>query len=183
MILPDYLLPEVIKFCQAKNIPINNGNVPKIYAGEINDFINHQLKLDREKTKAREEMNNASVGMQIKNIMAGLRVESPIEECLLNALTVEGLAPYLKTQFQIGTKRVDFAFPIARLVVEADGVEYHRANKGQLEADQKRDVYLARRGWRVLHIEGLAIRRNIKLCIDRIKQELDGYLDKVAQEK
>ena len=90
-------------------------------------------------------------------------------------MVVEGLGKHLRTQFNIGSKRVDFAFPIAKLVVEADGKEYHRANQRQLDRDMQRDKYLARKGWRVLHIEGLAIRRNLGLCLEKIKEQLKPY--------
>lgn len=94
-----------------------------------------------------------------------------------------GLDIHCKPQFEIGTKRVDIAFPIAKLVVECDGKEFHHDNQDQIDRDQKRDIYLAKKGWRVLHIEGLAIRRNIDLCVEKIKEQLRPYIDLEAIKK
>ena len=176
MILPDYLWPAVKSYCEVRGIPVHRDKIPAEWAGEIEKFIQNRLRLDRQISKYSEEVNRWKAKTALDGIMKKLRVESPIEEILRDALIVDGLAKHLRTQFQIGTKRVDFAFPIAKLVVEADGKEFHRANATQLENDLKRDKYLARKGWRVLHIEGLAIRRNMGLCLQKIKEELKGYL-------
>ena len=177
MILPNYLLPEVKKFCKMQGISIVKNKIPEKHIKDIKDFVGNRLNIDRQITRKKEWFDNLKTKNILKNIIPQLKVtESPIEEYLLNALVNEGLSKHLRTQFEIGSKRVDFAFPIARLVVEADGKEYHRANQDQLERDQKRDKYLARKGWRVLRIEGLAIRRNIGLCIKKIKEQLKPYL-------
>ena len=75
-------------------------------------------------------------------------------------------------QYIIGTKMVDFAFPKQRLVVECNGYKWHKHDKGQIEGDIKRDIYLAKKGWRVLHFSGIQIRRNIRGCINEIKEAL-----------
>ena len=142
------------------------------YQKDIHDFIRNRLEKERKINREIEAFNKFKVRTTLGKILKRLQVESPIEEILRNALLMAGLGKHLRTQFKIGAKRVDFAFPIARLAVEADGKEYHRADILQLEKDLERDKYLARRGWRVLHIEGLAIRRNIQLCVEKIKEEL-----------
>ena len=80
--------------------------------------------------------------------------------------------PNVEEQYKIGTKRVDFAYPNQRLVIECDGYKWHRQDKEQIERDIERDKYLARKGWRVLHFSGVQIRRNIKGCINEIKEAL-----------
>lgn len=180
MILASYLDKEVRKFCEIKGIPISpKGAIPDKHKGEIEEFINNRLRADRNVNRRREQMNKMKIGTVLSNMLKGLKVESPIEEILRDAIIVEGLGKHLRTQFEIGNKRVDFAFPIAKLVVEADGKEYHRANITQLENDLQRDKYLARRGWKIIHIEGLAIRRNLKLCLDTIKEQLNPYITSI----
>jgi very-short-patch-repair endonuclease len=177
MILPDYLWPAVKSYCEVRGIPIHRDKIPAEWAGEIEKFIQNRLRLDRQISKYSEEVNKYKAKTVLDVMMSKLRVESPIEEILRDALIVDGLGKYMETQYQIGTKRVDFAFPLAKLVVEADGKEYHRANAAQLENDLKRDKYLARKGWRVLHIEGLAIRRTMKQCLEKIREELKPFLN------
>lgn len=175
MIYPDYLEIEVIKYCELANIPIKNGNIPSIFVTEVQKFINVKMKSDRFKTRAIEEANklrlNPIIEAQIKQT-----VESPIEEFMLTALVQNGLDKHCRPQFQIGTKRVDFAFPIAKLVVECDGRQYHFTDGELMEKDQKRDQYLAKKGWVVKHFDGLAIRRNIRNCMDEIQQYLEPFL-------
>ena len=182
MILPEYLLPEVKKFCKIRGIKIVGDKIPENIIKDVEDFISNRLRLDRQINKNLEQMNRVKVRTTLSDMMKKLKVESPIEEILRDALIIEGLGKYLRTQFEIGTKRVDFVFPIARLVVEADGKEYHRDNQDQLDRDMQRDKYLARKGYRVLHIEGLAIRRNIRFCIDKIKEELGDIFKGSAKE-
>jgi very-short-patch-repair endonuclease len=172
MILDTYLLEKAKKYCAIKGIRIIDGKIPQQYMGEVTEFLVRDQVQSRRFSKINEKVNRLKCNTTVQDLMSKLKIESPIEEVLRNALVVEGFGKHLRTQFEIGTKRVDFAFPIARLVIEADGKEYHRGNQDQLDRDMQRDKYLARKGWRVLHIEGTAIRRNIRLCIDKIKEEL-----------
>ncbi len=170
MLMPDYLKDEVEKYCFANNISITRGKVPANHINEVQIFIHNKLKRDRVKTRRIEEKDS----IKIENILGGLMgsvspCESPIEEFMYQAIKNAGLEDSCKPQFEIGTKRVDFAFPASMLIVECDGKEYHFTDEGQIEKDQARDKYLARKGWRVIHFEGLAIRRKIELCIEKIK--------------
>lgn len=178
MLLPSYLENAVKVYCEAKNIPFVGGSVPERYAREVEAFVLSKLAQDRKHTKKLELEYSRSMSGIVKTMMEGF-VESPIEEYLFQALVAHGLDKHCRPQFEIGKKRVDFAFPIARLAVECDGKQYHHTEQQQIEKDQERDKYLARKGWRVLHIEGLAIRRNIDLCIEKINEHLKPFLPKV----
>ncbi len=151
MILPDKYLGEVIKYCEIKNIPIKKRDI----------------------TRRLEEQGKMGLADSIGKIMCGIKQEeSPIEEYLWEALKRTELSFLAIRQFEIGKYRIDFAFPKYKLAVECDGAEYHRANILQLERDQVRDKYLAHKGWRTLRVEGIAIRRDITYCIERIKKAM-----------
>jgi very-short-patch-repair endonuclease len=180
MIIPDYLLEEVKKYCDIRNIQLIKNQVPSKNTREIEDFINNRMRKDRYMTRKQEEESKLLVRSGVDVVLSQImkyKIESPIEEYLRDALAKEDLLKYFKSQHHIGTKIVDFACPLASLVVECDGKEYHHQNQLQIDRDFERDKYLARKGWKVLHLEGLAIRRNIKLCMDKIKDILKLYIN------
>lgn len=178
MILTDHAENLIAKYCAGRGIKIIRGKIPDQYAGEIKAYLNRELKLSRFNTKRMEKDSEASIKNIMHSMTGKLRdlCESPIEDYLYKALEVEGLVKHFKCQFEIGKYRVDFACPIAKLIVECDGKEYHFTEQSQIERDQKRDQYFARKGWRVLHLEGYAIRKNIKLCIDNILDQINPYI-------
>lgn len=173
MIMSDYMKIEVEEYCKSMEIPMIRGKVRHTHIKEVEIFIHDKMKSDRIKTRKIEQGDKAKLS-NIINIMVGgfNKCESPIEEFMFQAIKNAKLALDCEPQFQIGTKRVDFAFPKSMLVVECDGKEYHFTDEGQIERDQQRDKYLSRKGWRVLHFEGLVIRRKIELCIEKIKKNL-----------
>lgn len=179
MILEDKFMEEITKFCKIKNIPIVNGKIPPVYEGEIKEYIQSRLKKERQVTARLEESIQQKIDFSIWGIMKKWdndRFDSPIEDYLWDALEREELSFMARRQFEIGHYKIDIAFPNAKLAIECDGAEYHRGNELQLERDQKRDKYLARKGWRTLRIEGIAIRRDINYCIERIKRGLGDLL-------
>ncbi len=178
MILEEHLKESVRKYCEMKNIPISKfGKVSRGYEREISEFVVDKMKRSIQTTRRIERENKLKIGVILKEACGGYDVlESPIEEYLYKALEGEGLDKHCKPQFEIGKKRVDFAFPIAKLVVECDGREYHHTEQWQIERDLERDKYLARKGWMVIHLEGIAIRRNINLCLDKIKRGLKPFI-------
>jgi very-short-patch-repair endonuclease len=178
MILPDYLEKEVKKYCRFKKIPCKNGIVSSFYITEVKQFIEERLQKDRIVTRRQETLDQKIEKMHIKYCMKGMEPQISIEDYMKEALEKAGLYKYCKQQFPVGSKFIDFAFLEAKLALECDGHEYHHSEAWQIERDQKRDIYLARKGWRVLHIEGLAIRRNISLCIEKIEQVLEPFLTK-----
>lgn len=86
---------------------------------------------------------------------AGPVADSVFETRLFRALTRAGLpAPARQYRVRDGRRTiavVDFAFPEARVAVEADGYRWH-AGKRRWERDLARRNELATRGWRVVHV-------------------------------
>lgn len=177
MIYPEHLQGKVLEFCQISGIPIINGIAQGKYTEQITRFIDHTMKQERSKTRFTEELGAFGISLEVQK-QFGSFTESPIEDFMYQGMIAAGLDKHCRPQFEIGTKRVDFAFPIAKLVVECDGKKYHHTDGEQIERDQKRDIYLAKKGWQVLHFEGLAIRRNIKLCIEMIESRVNPFLGK-----
>jgi len=177
MIFEEKLLEEITKYCIIKNIPIKNGKIPVFYEREINGYIRERLEKERGVTRRSEENIQLRMDYSIQNIitklLVGIKIESPLEEYLWDALEKEELSYLAKKQFEIGKYKIDIAFPVAKLAIECDGAEYHRSNIQQLERDQKRDIYLARKGWRTMRFAGIEIRRDIKFCIKKIKEAIN----------
>lgn len=175
MILEDKFLKEAVKFCRIHDIPIKNGRIPEEYVDDIQEYIKQRMDKERAITRRLEESISLKIESSLGGLMQkmqGMIIDSPIEEYLWHALEKEELSFMARRQFEIGPYKIDIAFPMAKVAIECDGAEYHRSNQLQLERDQKRDKYLARKGWRTLRIEGIAIRRDISYCIERIKQAL-----------
>lgn len=176
MILPEFFERELIKYCEIHKIPIRNGMIPIKYKSAIETYIEDRLRKERFVTRQQEEKNRLTITLTLASIMGRIQPnESPIEMYLWDALEREGLTYMARKHFGVGCYEIDIAFPVCKLAIECDGVEYHRANQLQLERDQKRDKYLAQKGWRTLRIEGIAIRRNINFCIEKIKNMLGDF--------
>lgn len=173
----DLLEKHTNDFCKINNIPLSRGAVPVKYTAQLRGFIHRRMEQDRKFMRKKEGRDARVICNIVPNILKDFKVvESPIEEFMLNAFAVEGIGIYCRPQFEIGKHRVDFAFPVARLAVECDGKEYHFSDTLQIERDQKRDKYLAKKGWIVMHFDGLIIRRNMEVCIKKIKKHLDMFL-------
>lgn len=169
MSFKDHYYEEVNKFCKLSGIPISGGCINNTDRDKIENFLHMKIKQEKGFTRSLERKNSVSTVM---DSMKKMVCDSPIEKYLWDALVHFGLDTKAKMQYEIGKYRIDIAFPDSRLAVECDGAQYHRANQLQLERDQKRDKYLARKGWRTLRFEGIAIRRNIYYCIGEIKKNL-----------
>ena len=80
---------------------------------------------------------------------AGLPARSELERRALELFERAGLArPRVNTLVSTpaGPLEVDFCWPDRRLVVEADGFEFHRT-RGAFERDRRRDQLLRLAGW------------------------------------
>jgi very-short-patch-repair endonuclease len=66
-----------------------------------------------------------------------VRTDSPLERAFLRIVKKAGL-PHPRTQAHVNGHRVDFFWPELKLVVETDGVRYHRT-AAQQAADRQRD--------------------------------------------
>lgn len=138
----------------------------------IEDIIRYEFRKRTIETREIEKNNKLSINLTYLKYLEGRLglTGTPIEEYMLDELFNAKIA--FEKQYIIGTKMVDFAFPKQRLVVECNGYKWHKHDKGQIEGDIKRDIYLAKKGWRVLHFSGIQIRRNIRGCINEIKEAL-----------
>ena len=85
------------------------------------------------------------------------KTESPIEDIMLLWFKRYGITP--DVQFKIPPYRVDFAFHDVKIVIECDGKEYHSKPLDKV-FDEKRDEYLASKGWVVVRVTGEEIYRN-----------------------
>lgn len=138
----------------------------------IKNIISYEFEKRKIETRRKEEDDKLSMKVGIadyfKKTLIGER--TPIEKCMANAMLNAGIEA--REQYDIGMKTVDFACPGQKLVIECDGYKWHKQDKEQIESDMKRDKYLGKRGWRVLHFNGSYIRRDIEGCINEIKKAL-----------
>jgi very-short-patch-repair endonuclease len=105
------------------------------------------------------------------------RSESPIEEVLMLSLnTRSSLIGEFVQQYEVGPYRMDFAFPRAKLYVEADG-RHHRRDPAQIAHDQKRGVYLASLGWTVLRFTGQQIYESSAEIAQRVEKVYQTILE------
>lgn len=119
------------------------------------------------------QTNQSSVKSLIVKILAKTKihiVESPIEAILKQAFERRHID--FETQKKIGKHRVDFFFPQGRLVVEADGNEYHSTEE-QRTRDMERQCKIMQRGYVVLRFRGSQIFKDVEICVDKISKFLD----------
>lgn len=91
--------------------------------------------------------------------------DSPIEDVLKWELQARNIK--FETRKSIGQYRVDFFFPEANLIVEANGAEYH-STKEQRERDFKRQQTLMKKGYMVLRFTGSEIYKDPIHCVNHI---------------
>jgi very-short-patch-repair endonuclease len=111
------------------------------------------------------------------------RTQSPIERALLSAILraariaeepsrngsiafVDGY--HLFSQMRIGRYTADIAIVCpatgARIVVEADGHDYHDRTREQASRDRRRDRFMQANGWIVARFTGADIHRDADAC-------------------
>ncbi|MGH8893071.1 MAG: type IV toxin-antitoxin system AbiEi family antitoxin domain-containing protein [Actinomycetes bacterium] len=98
-------------------------------------------------------------------------------ESLIRVLLLEnGLAPD-ETQWVVrddrghAVARVDFVWPRARLVVEADGFEFHR-ERSDYRTDRRRANAFCRLDWRLLRFSWEDVRFDPDYVVDAVRHEL-----------
>ncbi|HLW16870.1 MAG TPA: DUF559 domain-containing protein [Actinomycetota bacterium] len=87
--------------------------------------------------------------------------------------------PRLVAQYDIGVAgrvfaRVDFAFPAAKVAVEADGYRWH-SGRSQWQQDLERRNALTNLGWRVIHVTWEDLKRP-QAIVDQVEQALRAPL-------
>jgi very-short-patch-repair endonuclease len=108
----------------------------------------------------------------------GLKVESPIERRLYDALRFRG--EFVKTQVPCGKYRIDIALPAYHIAIECDGQAYH-STEAQKAHDKRKNAYLRANGWKVLRFSGSKITKDLKGVIARIEKEKKKGLSKVDE--
>ena len=118
-----------------------------------------------------------------ENAVRLARTQSPIERALLSAILrvarfveepsrngsiafVDGY--HLFSQMRIGRYTADIAIVCpatgARIVVEADGHDYHDRTREQASRDRRRDRFMQANGWIVARFTGADIHRDADAC-------------------
>ena len=88
----------------------------------------------------------------------------------LRAITVEGM--HFRRQATIGPYYADFACHEQKLIIEIDGGQHTEAD--QIERDERRSVFLASRGYRVLRFWNDDVLGNIDGVMSVIVEALDA---------
>ena len=132
------------------------------------------------KTHLGEKKEITRVGPLIRRILTKSKfhiTRSPLEDTLKEALEKRKI--HFVTQEKIGKYRVDFFFPQGRLVVEADGKEYHSSEEQRLK-DFERMCEIMRKGYVLLRLRGTEIYKDVEGCVDKISLFL--RLSRVVEE-
>lgn len=99
-------------------------------------------------------------------------IMTPIEKMLWIEIRSLGFPMY--PQFPVGDFFLDFADPIKKINIEADGKEFHT----DTEKDFRRDSILEKNGWKVYRISGSTINaQDIELS-----DELPNFMLKIKNE-
>lgn len=98
----------------------------------------------------------------MKILSANSKTGSWIEKKLNGAMLKLKLSP--ESQYRIGKYFVDFAFPEIGLAIECDGEYWHRDKV----KERRRDQYIRRRGWSLIHFKGVDISRAAEECAEEV---------------
>ena len=93
---------------------------------------------------------------------------TPSEATLWQAICKKQLGVTFKRQQPVGKYIADFVAPAAKLIVEVDG-GYHTSRAA---ADARRDRYLTRAGYRVVHIPAEVVVRQLSVAVEQIRAAL-----------
>ncbi len=98
------------------------------------------------------------------------RLEARVRSCLDKLCFARGYVQEL----QVGRYSLDFAFPEAGVCLEIDGLYWHR----DARKEERRDRYLAKMGWRVIHISDADICKchDDDELVSLLKQKLSPHI-------
>jgi very-short-patch-repair endonuclease len=102
--------------------------------------------------------------------------ESELESLVLEVIEAAGLPrPRCQTPVRAGgrARRLDFLFPVQRVVIEADGYAHH-ASPESFEQDRRRTNSLTAQGYRVLHWTWRALRERPQELLCELRAALAG---------
>lgn len=99
------------------------------------------------------------------------KCESHIEKKLIEEMFKEGLLPY--SQINCGRYRIDIAIikKGKKIAIECDGYKYHSTYEQKLH-DEKKNVFLESKGWKVLRFTGKEIYHDADWCVKVIKSRI-----------
>jgi very-short-patch-repair endonuclease len=101
--------------------------------------------------------------------------ESVLERRLLRTLQQAGLpSPVLQYEIRTGDRLVavvDFAYPDARLAIEADGYRWH-SGRSRWDHDRARRNRLTLLGWRIIHVTWTDLTRRPAATIEAVRSAL-----------
>lgn len=107
--------------------------------------------------------------------LADDRSGSVLESLLRVLLTCAGLAPdeaqFVVRDGRVGLARVDFAYVRARLIVEADGFEFHR-ERADYRRDRRRANDFCRLDWSLLRFTWEDVRFDPDYVVEAVRHEL-----------
>lgn len=121
-------------------------------------------------------MNRRAFGLKNKE-KNGIQRKSfftSVEQALYKAILSRRFPYDFWAQYMINgdqRMRVDGAFPQIKLIVEADGREWH-SDKESIEKDKRRDSYLSSQGWTVLRFTEEEIEKKLNDVIAVISQAI-----------
>ena len=117
------------------------------------------------------------VGVLRETLARYTRTDSNLERRFLAILRKHRI-PLPATQEHIGRERIDFHWPDLRLVVETDGLTYHRTPMQQLE-DRRRDQAHTQAGRTQLRFANLQIRESP----DEVVTTLQSVIERLREQR
>ena len=95
---------------------------------------------------------------------------TPSEAALWRCLSRKQLGVAFKRQQPVGKYIADFVAPAAKVIVEVDG-GYHAS---RASADERRDRYLRRAGYRVVRVSAELVRQNLAAAVALVRRAISG---------
>ena len=92
--------------------------------------------------------------------------DSPPELRLYLNMVAAGM-PLPAIQYRIGRYRVDLAYPVIKLAIEVDGLEFHGSQQAFIK-DQKRQRDIQNEGWTVIRFATKEVNINSSGCVQEI---------------
>ena len=126
-------------------------------------------KLPCQMTKGRGQFCSRSCNASYHIRKASLNSPTSIEQALIEELEARNLS--YEFQYQFDSWILDFAFPVHKLAIEADGIYWHSL-PNIVEKDARKDADLQSQGWTVLRFTGDEIRESPQRCVDEIVKVL-----------
>ncbi len=96
------------------------------------------------------------------------KCESPIESRLYRALVLRG--EKVEAQVSCGFYRIDLVLRKYRIAIECDGKAYH-SSEDQKAYDRRKNLYLRKKGWKVLRFTGSSINGKLDIVLAKIEKE------------